>query len=97
ECKWRVAPLVVAEVVAVEPDVRDVTHRAELEQRIRVAPLLRDQEIGPVEAAGRVAVGRRVEAAWYLDRLPARCVIDDAGAIGELCVESLLEIGRAHV
>src|SRR2546428_449316 len=90
----------VAEVMAVEPDVRDVTHRTELEQRIRVAPLLRDQKIGPVEAAGRVAVRRRVEAAWHLHRLPARGVIEDARAIGELCVESLLRrasVGEAEV
>ena len=95
ERERRIAALVVAEVVTVQPHVRDVTHRTELEQRICLPPLRWSEEIDSIEAAGRAAVGRRIEAPGHRDRVPGRAVIEDARAIGELRGESLH--GRASV
>src|SRR5207249_8381060 len=80
----RIATFVVAEILAVEPDVGDVTHGAEFEDCVPVAPHRGRQEIKPVEPAGSRAVRRRVEGAGDRDRRPGGIVIEDAAALAQL-------------
>ena len=98
EREGRIAPFVVAEVLAVEPDVSDVANRTELQERVLAAEGGRDEEVMSVETAGDAAVGRRVERAWDSDRRPGCIVIDGSGPLTELrreIAQRALPIGEA--
>src|SRR5207247_1351941 len=73
--KRRVSALVITEVVTVQPHVCDVPDRTELEQRVCVAPLRRNEEVDSIETARRAAIGRWVERTGHLDHGPASRVI----------------------
>ena len=72
--KWRGAALVVTEVVAVHPDVRDVIGRSEFQRDGLVLPVRRHIEILPVPGAAPAGRGRRIVGARYIDGWPV-CVV----------------------
>src|SRR5207249_12075977 len=88
------------EVVAVRLAVGAVGRRAELEQCELAAPHGRERELNAVEAAGRGAVGWRVEGARDLDLRPRRIVVDHSGAGTDLICDPLqrsLAVSQAQV
>src|SRR5262249_4488697 len=74
ERERRPRPLVIAEVVAVEPGVDDVAGRLEL-QCGEGAPVGRNQEADAIPTTGDPAGRRRGKGAWNLQQAPARGVV----------------------
>ena len=97
--EWRVAAFVVAEIVAVQPDVGDVADGAELEGRVLTEPHGRDCELAAVEAGiGRLA-RRHVEGAGNVERRPVGVVICRVGALAQLICDRLqvrFAVGQAQ-
>ena len=100
EGEGRRATLVVAKVVAVEPDIRDVVGGTELQRDGLVLPIRRDIEILSIPGAVSGCRGGRIIGSGDVHRRPARIVegrLLPPGGVGNDPIQRLRSDGEGQV